>query len=158
MPERSAIQRWGGLALWIALSFLPATTAIFVDTGPWYSNLNRPAWTPPSWMFGPVWTLLYLMMGVAAWRVWLKHGFTHARAALLIYLVHLAFNAAWTVIFFGMHMITLAAVEIVVLWLMIAALIVMFSQRDRIAAGLLVPYVLWVTYATTLNVGFAVMN
>lgn len=153
-------RRWLGLPAWIAIAFVPSATAAFVDTGPWYESLNRPAWTPPSWVFGPVWTLLYLLMGIAAWRVWARHGFGDraARVGLLLFLVHLVFNAAWTVLFFGLHLLTAAAVEIVVLWGMILALVVLFWARDRIAGALLLPYLLWVTYAVSLSVGFAVMN
>ena len=156
MKPRSSAQTWLGLLAWILVSFLPSATAAFVDTGPWYDALNRPAWTPPSWVFGPVWTVLYLLMGIAAWRIWLKHGF--ADRALVLFLVHLILNAAWTWLFFGMHMLGVAAFEIVVLWAMILALVVMFWQRDRLAGALLVPYFLWVTYASTLSIGFAMMN
>lgn len=139
---------------------MPAATAIVVDTGPWYLSLNRPAWTPPSWVFGPVWTLLYLSMGVAAWRVWMKRGFgdPSARFALMLFLVHLTFNAAWTWLFFGRHMLVTAAVEIVILWAMILALVALFWKCDRAAGVLILPYLLWVTYAATLSIGFALMN
>ncbi len=145
---------------WILIAFMPAATAMFVDTGLWYAALNRPAWTPPSWVFGPVWTLLYLLMGIAAWRVWVRHGFGDGRAriALVLFLVHLIFNAAWTWLFFGLHMLTAAAIEIVILWAMILILTALFWKRDRIAGALLLPYLLWVTYAATLSIGFAIMN
>lgn len=157
---RGTTQKWLGLLAWVAVAFIPAATAAFVDTGTWYDSLNRPAWTPPSWVFGPVWTLLYLLMGIAAWRVWAREGFgdRRTRLALVLFLVHLILNAAWTWFFFGLHMLTAAAVEIVVLWAVILALVVIFWQCDRLAGTLLVPYLLWVTYATTLSIGFAVMN
>lgn len=152
--------RWLGLLAWILVAFGPAATAAFVDTGPWYDTLNRPAWTPPSWVFAPVWTLLYLLMGFAAWRVWAIDGFgdRRARPALVLFLAHLIFNAAWTWLFFGLHMLTAAAVEIVVLWAMILILVTLFWKRDRLAGALLLPYFLWVTYAATLSIGFAIMN
>ncbi len=160
MMLRSKIQKWLGLAAWIVIAFLPAETAVFVDTGAWYHSLNRPAWTPPSWVFGPVWTLLYLLMGIAAWRVWATYGFRdrHARFSLVLFLVHLIFNAAWTWIFFGLHMLTTAAVEIVILWAMILALAVLFWKRDRIAGSLLLPYLLWVAYATALTLSIVRRN
>lgn len=160
MISRGGIQEWLGLAAWIVVAFLPSLTAVFVDTGPWYDALNRPFWTPPSWVFGPVWTLLYLLMGIAAWRVWATHGFSdpRARIALVLFLTHLIFNAAWTWLFFGLHRLTVAAIEIVILWSMIAVLVILFSKRDRIAGLLLLPYLLWVTYAVTLSIGFAIMN
>lgn len=142
-------------------AFLPSATAAFVDSGgPWYESLTRPAWTPPSWVFGPVWTLLYLLMGIAAWRVWAKHGFgeRRTRRALVLFLAHLLLNAAWTWIFFGMHLLTAAAVEIVVLWAVIVILVALFFRLDRAAGTLLLPYLLWVTYASTLSIGFAVMS
>ena len=160
MAEPGGFRKWLGLVLWIAVAFVPSAMSVFVQPGAWYAGLERPAWTPPSWVFGPVWTVLYLLMGIAAWRVWLTGGFEdrRSRVALMVFLVHLLFNAAWTWLFFGRHMIEAAAVEIMILWIMIAVLTVLFWRRDRIAGGLLVPYVLWVAYATTLNIGFAVLN
>lgn len=163
MEPRSSARKWLGLAGWIAAAFVPSATAVFVGGGggdPWYGSLERPGWTPPSWVFGPVWTLLYLLMGIAAWRVWAAHGFGDrgARRALVLFLAHLLLNAAWTWIFFGMHLLTAAAVEIVVLWAAIVALVVLFFRLDRAAGALLLPYLLWVSYAATLSIGFAVMN
>lgn len=160
MRLRSGTQKWLGLLAWIVVAYSPSATAVFVDTGSWYDSLSKPAWTPASWVFGPVWTLLYLLMGIAAWRVWATHGFSdrRGRLALVLFLVHLIFNAAWTWLFFGLHMLTAAAVEIVILWVLICFLVVVFWKRDRVAGALLLPYLLWVTYAATLSVGFAVMN
>jgi tryptophan-rich sensory protein len=160
MARHSATRAWLGLLAWIVIAFLPTATAVFVDTGTWYESLNRPAWTPPSWVFGPVWTLLYLLMGIAAWRVWATHGFADrgARLALVLFLVHLIFNAAWTWLFFGLHMLTAAAIEIIILWAMILILTALFGKRVRIAGALLLPYLLWVTYAATLSIAYAVMN
>jgi len=160
VTQRNGMRKWIGLVAWIVVAFVPSATAAFVETGPWYDGLDRPAWTPPSWVFGPVWTLLYLLMGIAAWRVWVRHGFgdRRARLALGLFLVHLIFNAAWTILFFGLQMPTAAAVEIVILWAMIVVLVPLFWERDRLAGALLAPYLLWVTYATTLSIGFAVLN
>lgn len=159
MPSLKA-QKWLGLPVWIIIAYLPSATAAFVDTGAWYDSLAKPAWTPPSWVFGPVWTLLYLLMGIAAWRVWAMHGLDNrgTRLALGLFLVHLILNAAWTWLFFGLHMLSTAAAEIVVLWAMILVLVVLFWKRDHLAGALLVPYLLWVTYAVTLSIGFAIMN
>jgi benzodiazapine receptor len=160
MMLRRGTRKWLGLLAWIVVAFIPAAMGAFVDTGPWYDSLDRPAWTPPSWVFGPVWTLLYLLMGIAAWRVWVTHGFVgrRARFALVLFLVHLVFNGLWTWLFFGLHLLTAAAVEIVILWVMILALVVLFWKLDRVAGLLFLPYLLWVTYAVTLGIGFAVMN
>jgi len=123
-----------------------------------------------NWLGLPMWTLLYLAMGVAAWRVWRERAESGraasgrvasggvVRMALAVFIVHLVFNAAWTWLFFGLHMLGAAAIEIVVLWAMILALVVLFWRVDRWAGALLIPYLLWVTYAATLSIGFAVMN
>lgn len=160
MAESRDSRKWLGLVIWIVVAFVPSLMGIWFQPGEWYYQLTQPSWTPPSWVFGPVWTLLYLLMGIAAWRVWLTGGFQDrgSRIALVVFLVHLLFNAAWTWLFFGLHMIEAAAVEIVILWGMIAVLMVLFWRRDRVAGWLLVPYLLWVTYATTLNIGYAVLN
>lgn len=130
------------MPVWVAICFVPAATGALVETGSWYESLRAPAWTPPSWVFGPVWTLLYLAMGVAAWRVWRERAESgHSasgrvvRMALAVFIVHLVFNAAWTWLFFGLHMLGAAAIEIVVLWAMILALVVLFWRIDRWAGA-----------------------
>ncbi len=160
MNSHRRTQKWLGLPAWVLVAFVPSATAVFVKPGLWYDTLNWPARTPPSWVFGPVWTLLYLLMGIAAWRVWAKRGFgdPQTRTALVLFLIHLILNAAWTWLFFGLHMLTAAAVEIVILWAMIVVLVMLFWKRDRIAGAVLLPYLMWVTYAVTLSIGFAVMN
>ena len=123
-----------------------------------YQQLARPDWAPPPSVFGPVWISLYIMMGTAAWLVWRERGFARARGALGLYLIHLVFNAAWTGIFFGLEAPGLALAEILVLWAMIVVLLVMF-WRVRVLAGLLlVPYLLWVTFATALTYTLWRMN
>lgn len=158
MVTRSHTARWLGLVGWVAVCFVPSATAVFVQPGGWYETLERPAWTPPSWVFGPVWTVLYLLMAIAAWRVWDGFGFARARFELVFFLVHLIFNAAWTWLFFGLQLLVVSAIEIVVLWGMILTLVVLFWRRDWVAGVLLLPYLVWVTYAVTLNIGFAVLN
>jgi translocator protein len=119
----------------------------------WYPTLERPAWTPPDFVFGPVWTVLYLLMGVASWRVW-RRGWRRrdVRLAIYLYLAHLPLNVLWSFIFFRWHRIGWAAVEIVVLLLAIAIVTWRFGRVDRIAGALLVPYLAWVAFATALNV------
>jgi benzodiazapine receptor len=151
-------RRWLGLSGWIAVCFLPSATAVFVGPGEWYDELVKPAWTPPSWVFGPVWLTLYVLMGIAAWRVWVDRGFARARFELIFFLVHLIFNAAWTWLFFGLQQPVIAAIDIVVLWMMIVALTILFWRRDAVAGVMLLPYLLWVTYATTLNIGIVMLN
>lgn len=125
----------------------------------WYPNLAKPSWTPPSWLFGPVWTALYAMMGVAAWLVWRAAGsFRPARRELALWGIQLTLNAHWSIAFFGMRAPGAALVNIVLLWLAILATIVVFARRSAIAAGLMVPYLLWVTFATALNAAIWRLN
>jgi tryptophan-rich sensory protein len=137
------------LAGWIAVSFLPALIGAPFTAPDWYRRLRRPGWAPPGWLFGPVWTLLYLLMAVAAWRV--QAAGRRSRTALSLFAVQLALNAGWTPIFFGLRRIDLALVEIVATWFAIAATLVAFA-RVRLGAGLLLlPYLAWVTFASVLN-------
>jgi tryptophan-rich sensory protein len=147
----SQTRQWIGLMLWIAMPFAASITGAQATDPAWYESLRKPAWAPPAWVFGPVWTALYLCMGIAAWLVWRRNGFAGARLALSLFLVQLAFNAAWTWIFFGLRRPGLAFAEIVLLWGLILATVVAFHRRHRIAGWLLVPYLLWVTYAAMLN-------
>ena len=123
----------------------------------WYPKLRKPAGTPPSWIFGPVWTTLYLLMAVSAWLVWREYG-RGALPAFLIFFAQLALNIAWSGIFFGSRMPGVAFVEIVILWLAILFTIFVFYFLVPLAALLLVPYVLWVTYASYLNWGIWRLN
>ncbi|MBT0995016.1 tryptophan-rich sensory protein [Cellulomonas sp. DKR-3] len=124
----------------------------------WYADAEKVPWNPPDAVFGPVWSLLYVLMGVAAWLVWRRAGWAPARRALTLYVVQLAFNAAWTPIFFAGRYAWLALVVIVVLLGLVVATALAFRRHSRVAAWLLVPYALWVAYATSLNLGIAVLN
>jgi len=118
----------------------------------WYATLEKPFFNPPSWVFGPVWLTLYLLMGISAYLIWKKVGENNdAKKAMNIYWIHLAFNASWTPIFFGLHNIGLAFLNIVVLWALILILIIKFWKISRTASYLLIPYIAWVTIATALN-------
>jgi tryptophan-rich sensory protein len=119
--------------------------------GEWYASLKKPSWNPPGWVFGPVWTTLYVMMAVAAWLVWKRGGFSSQRPALVLFLAQLALNAAWTPLFFGLHRPGLAFAEILLLWLAIAAALAAFRPVSRAAAWLLTPYLAWVSFAAVLN-------
>ena len=113
-----------------------------------YQSLEQPPWAPPSWLFGPVWTVLYVMIAVSGWLAWRRAGWT---TALTFYAVQLALNAAWTPLFFGFGRYGLALADIVVLWLLIGVTIWLFRPISRVAAALLLPYWAWVTFATALN-------
>jgi tryptophan-rich sensory protein len=147
-----------GLLGWLALSAATSSVGIVVRPGAWYESLAKPAWTPPDAVFGPVWTILYVLMAVAAWRVWREHGFGRATTALGLYFGQLALNATWSFLFFGLHSPGAALLEILALWLAILATIVTFARRDRLAAGLLVPYLIWVSYAAVLNAAIWRLN
>jgi tryptophan-rich sensory protein len=117
----------------------------------WYATLRKPAFNPPGWVFGPVWTTLYVMMGVAVWLVWRQAGWAGARVALVLFAIQLVLNTAWSFLFFGFHRPGLAFLEIVVLWAAILATLVAFWQVRPLAGLLLVPYLLWVSFASVLN-------
>jgi tryptophan-rich sensory protein len=149
------------LLLWLVLCVGGGALVGFTsDSGntEWYQSLVKPPWNPPSWVFGPVWTTLYALMGVAAWRVWSRGGWAAQAAALRLFLVQLALNFSWSYIFFGFRQVELALAEIILLWLFIALTIRAFARVDRAAAWLLAPYLAWVTYAATLNGAIAILN
>jgi translocator protein len=158
MSRMLTARKWIGLVAWLAVTFLAAALGSRFMPGEWYAALDKPSWTPPSAVFGPVWTALYVMMALAAWLVWRDAGFTAARAALSAYLVQLVLNAAWSWLFFGLHRIDLALLNIVVLWATIAVTIVLFRRSSSVAGMLLVPYLLWVSYATALNAAIYRLN
>jgi len=142
-----------GLLAWIVVTFIAAAigAAASVQAQSFYAELQRPAWAPPAGVFGPVWTLLYALMAVAAWGVWRVQGFSLARSALTLYLLQLAANALWSWLFFGWHRGAWALVDIVLLWGLIVATLAAFWRIRRWAAALLLPYLLWVSFATALN-------
>lgn len=131
------------------------------SAGDQYATFARPAWAPPSWLFGPVWTVLYLAIAAAGWRVYWVGGSGSLRAVrpeMLLYTVGLALNALWTPLFFAAGVRATALVDIVLLDLVIVATIALFMRRDRIAAFLLVPYFFWTSFATALNLSIVVLN
>jgi tryptophan-rich sensory protein len=142
-----------GLAVWLAASFLAGGIGAIASSsaGAFYAQLSRPSWAPPAWLFGPVWSLLYIMMGVAAWLVWRKHGLPGAASALKLFVIQLIANALWTWLFFVWHQGALSFAEIVVLWLLVASTIVAFWRLHRLAALMLVPYLAWVSFASALT-------
>jgi tryptophan-rich sensory protein len=128
------------------------------SVGDWYQTLKKPAWTPPDWVFGPVWTVLFVLMALAAWLVWRRAGWTASRPALGLYAVQLVLNATWSGLFFLLRSPGAAFGEILVLWCAIAATLTSFGRISPLAAGLLTPYLLWVTYAAALNAAIWRMN
>jgi benzodiazapine receptor len=148
MKPRSTFQQALVLLGFIVLTFLAPLAGAFTPPGAWYQTLNKPSWNPPNEIFGPVWTLLYLGMAVAAWLVWKRGGQGHA---LRLYVVQLALNAAWTPVFFGAHQLGAAFIVIVCMWIAIFLTQRAFQAVSRPAGLLLVPYLAWVTFASVLN-------
>ena len=147
---------WLGLAVFIVLCFAAAGiggywTAPATAPGGWYYQIEKPSWTPPSWLFGPVWTALYIAMGVAAWLVWRRGGWETQRQPLTFWLVQLVLNTLWSGLFFGLRSPALGAIEIVLLWIAILLTILAFRRVSRASAWLMAPYLLWVTFAAALT-------
>jgi benzodiazapine receptor len=154
--KRTLLLELAGLLGFVILSFSAAaigTAATIPNLSPWYAGLRKPDWIPPSSLFGPIWTVLYLLMSLAAWLVWRKRATRreNVQTALGCFVFQLALNAAWSWLFFGLHQTGLAFAELLSLWLVIAATIISFFKVSRVAALLLVPYLLWVSFAAVLN-------
>lgn len=147
----SVIKSWLGLVFWLAVSFSAALFGSQFPPAAWYQGLAKPAFTPPDWLFGPVWTVLYAMMGVAAWQVWRDKGFSGAGAALALFVGQVILNGLWSFIFFGLQRPGLAFGEIILLWLAIGATLAAFWRTKPAAGLLLAPYWLWVSFAAVLN-------
>ena len=146
---RSALEFVGWLALCYATAAIGALAS--VDAPAFYASLRQPSWAPPAGVFGPVWTLLFTLMAVAAWLVGRERARQPVRGALTLFVVQLAANALWSWLFFGWRQGGVALAEVLLLWLLIAATIVAFRRVRPLAAALLLPYLAWVTFATVLN-------
>lgn len=132
-------------------AFAAAVPGRVFRPGQWYKALSKPAWRPPDWLFAPVWGLLYATIAVSGWLVWREAGIIGAAVPLAVYILQLALNACWSPVFFGLHRPDIALVEILALWLSIAATIVLFYPVHAGAAALLLPYLAWVSFASVLN-------
>jgi benzodiazapine receptor len=144
---------WLGLIGWMVLVFVAAAIGALAtrDAREFYAGLVKPSWAPPGWLFGPVWTLLYVLMGFAAWLVWRTAGWGGGAAALSLFVAQLACNALWSWFFFAWRRGALALADIVLLLALIVATMVAFAHVHPLAAILLVPYLAWVTFATALT-------
>lgn len=142
-----------GLLAWLAVGFVASGIGAVasIRAATFYGQLVQPSWAPPSVVFGPVWTTLYALMAIAAWLVWRADGFRANRSALTLFLVQLGVNALWSWLFFAWHRGALAFADIVLLWLLIIATLVVFWRVRPLAGGLLIPYLLWVSFAAALN-------
>lgn len=152
-PSLSVSQQAIGLAGCLLLTFAAAAVGglASANSGDFYRELVRPSWAPPGWLFGPVWSVLYVFMGVAAWLVWRARGFAGARGALLFFLVQLAANALWTWLFFVWRLGGLAFAEILLLVVLILVTAGLFWRINRVAGALLFPYLAWVSFAAALT-------
>ncbi len=147
-------RRWPALLVFIVVTFAAASIGALAtnsSVATWYPTLAKPSWNPPGWVFGPVWSALYLMMATAAWRVSLHTENPERRSALTWFFVQLGLNALWSCLFFGLRRPGLAFAEILVLWSTLVIILIKFARLDRLAAVLWLPYLAWVTFASVLN-------
>lgn len=142
-----------GLLFWLALCFIAAGigAAASISAGTFYTSLIRPGWSPPPYLFGPVWTVLYTMMAFAVWLVWRVDGFATSQMACILFLLQLGVNALWSWIFFVWHRGAWAFIEILLLWILLIATILTFWPISTLAAILMIPYLLWVSFAAGLS-------
>lgn len=149
----SAGSQAAALLIAVAVTFLAAAAGAMasVEAGAFYSQLVRPDWAPPGWVFGPVWSVLYALMAAAVWLVWRTAGFPRARLAVFLYVAQLAVNALWSWLFFAWRLGALAFAGVVILWMLIMATAVAFWRLQHFAAWLLAPYIAWVGFAAALT-------
>lgn len=153
MPTQQ--NRWNILGLfgWLVACFTASAIGAVasIQAKSFYGQLAQPSWAPPSAVFGPVWTVLYILMAIAAWLVWRSGGFRVNRMALSLFFGQLALNALWSWLFFAWHRGAMAFADVTLLWVLIVATVVTFWRTDRLASALLIPYLLWVSFAAALN-------
>ena len=160
MTQLSKTTQIIGLAGWLVICFAAAAigAAASIQAGTFYAQIIRPDWAPPGALFGPVWTVLYTLMGISAWLVWRKGGYRTVLVALKLFFIQLAINALWSWLFFAWRLGAMAFVDIVLLLVLIVATIVAFWRYSRLAGALLVPYLLWVGFASVLNYSIWQLN
>ena len=141
------------LITFIASAIGGFTTAVFKE--PWYSEIILPSFNPPSWVFAPVWTTLYILMSIAIWRIWIKF---FDRKILNIYFFHLLFNATWSVVFFGFHQIELALINLIIIIIFVIVLMKIYLNKDKLSFYIMMPYFLWSSYALLLNIEIVILN
>jgi len=146
------------LFLILAITFIASGIGGFVTTTfkePWYSEIILPSFNPPSWVFAPVWTLLYILMSIAIWRVWINY---FDQKILNIYFVHLFFNGTWSVVFFGFHQIKLALLNLIIILFFIVILMKTYFKKNKLSLYLMLPYFFWSFYALILNFSIVLLN
>lgn len=152
--------KWVKLLVFVSICLLVATMGALLTASSvtsWYTTINKPTWTPPNWLFGPVWTTLYLMMAVAGWLVW-QQGSKARRLPITLFSIQLFLNLIWSGLFFTLQNPILGFIDIVLLWLAIVSTMIAFWPVSRLASLLLSPYLVWVSYATALNFAIWQMN
>ena len=153
-----AKNKYLSLFLILIITFIASGIGGFVTSSfkePWYSEIVLPIFNPPSWVFAPVWTALYILMSIAIWRIWIKFS---DRKILSVYLYHLLFNATWSIVFFGFHQIELALINIIIILIFIIVLMKIYLNKDKFSFFIMVPYFLWTTYALILNAAIVILN
>ena len=149
------------LAVWVlAIVVAGAAAGLLFPPGEWYQQLDKPTWNPPSWLFGPVWTTLYVLLGISAWLVWREPGVTaeERRGAWIAFGVHAVLNLSWTALFFGLKQPGLAFIDICLLWIVLLWMTLRFGRVRALAGYLQMPLVLWVSFALVLNGTIWLMN
>jgi translocator protein len=152
------IRRWFELIASVAIMFLAALPAYFFPPGQWYQALQKPDWNPPAFLFGPVWSTLYVLIAVSLWRIWPYKVEVWAKKSVLLWTVQWCLNTAWSVIFFGLEQPGWALIEIAVLLCVIGVYIFNTYRHNKFAAALFMPYLLWVCFATCLNASIWYLN
>lgn len=147
-----------GLIGWLLLSAVIAWFGSQFAADNWYLELNKPGWTPPGWIFGPVWTILYILMAVAAWLIWRNDRKITGKLSLKIYLIKMVCNGLWSYLFFGLHQIGLAFLDIIVLLVLLIWVIILFYKEKKSAGIILIPYLIWVSFASVLNLSIWLLN
>ncbi len=142
----------------LCITFIPSIIGGFITSSfkePWYSEIILPDFNPPSWVFAPVWTTLYFLMSIAIWKIWINF---FDRKILNIYFIHLFFNATWSIMFFGFHQILFALINLFIILIFIIILIKLYYSKDKISFILMIPYLLWTSYAFVLNFSIFIIN
>ena len=146
------------LFLILLITFIPSAIGGFITASfkePWYSEIILPSFNPPSWVFAPVWTTLYIMMALAIWKIWIN---SFDLKPLQLYFIHLFFNGTWSIIFFGFHEIGLALINLFIILIFIFLLMKSYLKLDKISFYLMIPYLLWSSYALILNSSIFILN
>ncbi|MEM8660732.1 MAG: TspO/MBR family protein [Pseudomonadota bacterium] len=160
MSAYSVPKQFASLVLWFIVCFAASAIGALasVQARSFYQQLTQPAWAPPGWVFGPVWTVLFAFMAIAVWLVWRNGGFQSNRTALTVFFIQLGFNALWSWLFFAWNFGMMAFIEVLILWLFILTTLVLFWRKSKLAGALFMPYLMWVSFAAALNYSLWQLN